>query len=108
MTTPGSAAYLIGGLFDQLPIFHNGGYSILSPRYLPRNSGRAKCSCSDNFCASFYTAPKPVGSYGPKHRNLELALVRGMIILDLVDDRIVHVEVLYRDDVRSKLTELFA
>ena len=68
----------------------------------------AKCSCSDDFCASFYTAPKPVGSYGPKHRNLELAPVRGMIILDLVDDRIVHVEVLYRDDVRSKLAQLFA
>jgi hypothetical protein len=32
----------------------------------------------------------------------------GLIILDLVDDRIVHVEVLYRDDVRSKLTQLFA
>jgi hypothetical protein len=31
-----------------------------------------------------------------------------MIILDLVDDRIVQVEVLYRDDVRSKLTQLFA
>jgi hypothetical protein len=31
-----------------------------------------------------------------------------MIILDLVDDRIVHVEVLYRDDVRSKLALLFA
>jgi hypothetical protein len=68
----------------------------------------AKCSCSDEFCASFYTAPKPVGSYGPKHRNLELEPVRGMIILDLVDDRIVHVEVLYRDDVRSKLAQLTA
>ena len=68
----------------------------------------AKCSCSDDFCASFYTAQKPVGSYGPKHRNLELAPVRGTIILDLVDDRIVHVEVLYRDEVRSKLTRLFA
>jgi hypothetical protein len=64
----------------------------------------AKCSCSDDFCASFYTAPKPVGSYGPQHRNLELRPAKGMIILDLVDDRIVHVEVLYRDDVRSKLT----
>ena len=68
----------------------------------------AKCSCTDEFCASFYTAPKPVGSYGPKHRNLELAPEKGMIILDLVDDRIVHVEVLYRDEVRSKLTLLFA
>jgi hypothetical protein len=68
----------------------------------------AKCRCSDDFCASFYTAPKPVGSYGPNHRNLQLGPARGMIILDLVDDRIVHVEVLCRDDVRSKLTQLFA
>jgi hypothetical protein len=68
----------------------------------------AKCRCSDDFCASFYTAPKPVGSYGPRHRNLELGPAKGMIILDLIDDSIVHVEVLYRDDVRSKLTQLFA
>jgi len=68
----------------------------------------AKCSCSDDFCASFYTAPKPVGSYGPKHRNVELEPATGMIILDLVGDKIVHIEVLYRDDVRSKLTQLFA
>jgi hypothetical protein len=68
----------------------------------------ARCSCSDEFCASFYTAPKPVGSYGPKHRNIELGPAKGMIILDLVDDRIVHVEVLYRDDVGSKLALLFA
>ena len=68
----------------------------------------AKCSCSDDFCASFYTARKPFGSYGPKHRNLELGPARGTIILDLVDDRIVHVEVLFRDDVRPKLTQLFA
>ena len=67
-----------------------------------------RCGCSDDFCASFYTAPKPVGTYGPKHRNLELEPSKGMIILDLVDDRIVHVEVLYRDDVRSKLAQLFA
>ena len=40
----------------------------------------AKCSCGDDFCASFYTAPKPVGSYGPKHRNLELEPAKGMIL----------------------------
>ena len=67
----------------------------------------AKCSCSDDFCASFFTAPRPVGGYGPKHRNLELGAGKGMIILDLVDERIVHVEVLYRDDVRAQLVQLF-
>jgi hypothetical protein len=24
-----------------------------------------RCGCGDNFCASFYTQPKPNGSYGP-------------------------------------------
>lgn len=66
-----------------------------------------RCDCSDDFCASFYTAPKPDGSYGPHHRNLELEPEDGSIILDLVVDRIVHVEILYRDDVRSRLAELF-
>lgn len=28
--------------------------------------------CGDDFCASFYTQPKPKGSYGPGHRCLEL------------------------------------
>jgi hypothetical protein len=68
----------------------------------------ARCTCSDDFCASFYTAANPVGSYGNKHRNIELEPAEGIIILDLVDDKIVHIEVLYRDDVRSKLTQLFA
>jgi hypothetical protein len=44
-----------------------------------------------------------MGSYGPKHRNVELEPARGMIILDVVDENIVQVEVLYRDDVRAEL-----
>jgi hypothetical protein len=62
-----------------------------------------RCRCDDDFCGTFYTAPKPRGSYGPRHENLELHAQEGMIVLDLVDDRIQCVEVLYRDEIRSRL-----
>lgn len=62
-----------------------------------------RCRCGDDFCASFYTQAKPQGSYGTGLRCLELRPVDGMVVLDVVDDIIVHVEVLYRNDIRGKL-----
>ena len=62
-----------------------------------------RCRCGDHFCASFYTQPKPKGAYGPGHRCMELEPSEGMLILDLVDDRIAHVEVLDRNEIREKL-----
>jgi hypothetical protein len=66
----------------------------------------AKCSCNDDFCASFYTARKPFERYGQERRTLEVQPAEGMILLDVVGDTIVFIEVLYRDDVRSKLLPL--
>jgi hypothetical protein len=66
-----------------------------------------KCLCMDDFCASFYTAPKPSGAYCPKHRNVGLEPEKGMILLDVVDERIMMVEVLYRDEVRLRLASIF-
>jgi hypothetical protein len=65
-----------------------------------------RCRCGDNFCATFYTVPKPAGAWGPGHRTIELGCKTGMLILDVVNDRITCVEVLDRDDVRRKLHEL--
>jgi hypothetical protein len=62
-----------------------------------------RCRCGDDFCASFYTQPKPKGAYGPGHRCMELEPAEGMLILDLVEDRIAQVEVLNRNDIREKL-----
>lgn len=57
----------------------------------------AACSCDDDFCQSFHTAPKPPGPYGDGHRNVCLdAPWPGYLILDVVHDGIVYVEVLYR------------
>jgi hypothetical protein len=65
------------------------------------------CGCGDDFCASFYTEPKPHGAYGPGHDTLLLDTeAPGMLILDVVDGVISFVEVLYRLDVRQKLVAL--
>jgi hypothetical protein len=55
----------------------------------------ARCPCRDDFCQSFYTAPKPEGPYGPGHRNLSLSTGHvGMLIIDVVGNQIMFVEVL--------------
>jgi hypothetical protein len=61
------------------------------------------CRCGDDFCATFYTQPKPTGSYGPHHSNIEVRPKQGMIILDLVDGNIMCVEVLFRYEISEKL-----
>lgn len=59
------------------------------------------CGCTDDFCQSFYTKPKPAGAYGDGHRNVCLdAPWPGFLVLDVVDDDIAYVEVLYRSPLR--------
>jgi len=62
-----------------------------------------RCRCEDDFCGTFYALPKPDGAYGTGHRNVPLEPRQGMLVLDILADKIAAVEVLYRDDVRRKL-----
>ena len=62
-----------------------------------------RCRCGDQNCSHFYTAPKPVGSYGAGHENLMLPAERGLVVLDLVNGAIVAIEVLDRPDVKLPL-----
>jgi len=62
-----------------------------------------RCRCGDDFCGMFYVLPKPDGAYGPGHRNVALTPNEGMLILDVVANRIAAVEVLYRDEIRERL-----
>jgi hypothetical protein len=62
-----------------------------------------RCRCGQSECAHFYTAPRPGAAYGPGHFNVPLGTVTGLIILDVVNDRIVAVEVLGRSDVKHRL-----
>lgn len=66
-----------------------------------------RCRCGDDFCATFYTQPKPVGRYGPGLRTIALEPKEGMLILDVVDGVVAKIEVLYRDDIRQKLLATF-
>ncbi|MFJ9774631.1 hypothetical protein ACIRVF_25885 [Kitasatospora sp. NPDC101157] len=62
----------------------------------------ADCSCGDDFCRSFRTAPHRAGRpYGPGHRCVPLLPAEGTLILDVVDGRIVYVEVLGRESLRD-------
>ncbi|SDL12930.1 hypothetical protein [Nonomuraea jiangxiensis] len=54
-----------------------------------------ECGCGDDFCQSFYTAERPDGAYGPGHRCVPLIPSKGDLILDVVEGRIMFVEVLY-------------
>lgn len=64
------------------------------------------CGCGDDFCASFYTGPRPDGPWGQGHKNVTPDSATGMVILDVVDGRIRYVEVLDRDDVKSVISAL--
>ena len=66
-----------------------------------------RCRCGDDFCATIYTAPKPKGAYGPNHESISLNPSSGQLILDLVDRKIVCIEILFREDLRSEVLQLF-
>lgn len=66
-----------------------------------------RCSCGDDFCATFYVQPKPEGAYGPSHRNVVLPPDDGTIILDVVGNQICCIEVLDRPEIRDKLLAAF-
>ncbi|MFG2772775.1 hypothetical protein [Streptomyces sp. NPDC048350] len=56
-----------------------------------------ECGCGDDFCQSIRTADHPQGQpYGPGHRCLPLSPSEGMLILDVVDGRILYIEILDR------------
>lgn len=65
-----------------------------------------RCRCGDDFCSTFYVQPKPEGAYGPGHRNVVLDPRVGTLVLDVVNEEIAAIEVLYRDDVRDRLHAL--
>ncbi|MGI5397674.1 hypothetical protein [Streptomyces sp. CA-251251] len=63
-----------------------------------------ECGCGDGFCQSIRTADRPRGQpYGPGHRCVPLSPAAGMLILDVVDGRIVYVEILDRPPLHRRV-----
>jgi hypothetical protein len=95
-------------LSEALPSLANELHQLLEERGEPELAAQVPSlaildRCGDDFCATFYTQPKPHGAYGPGHRNVALTSDEGMLILDVVAGEITCVEVLDRKDVRRKL-----
>src|SRR5688500_19012578 len=65
----------------------------------------ARCTCGDHNCAHFYTEPPPEGAYGAGHASVVLPAKSGSVVLDVIEGRIVAVEVLDRPDVKSSLDQ---
>jgi hypothetical protein len=63
-----------------------------------------ECGCGDDFCQSFYTAERPDGAYGPGHRCVPLIPATGDLILDVVEGRIMFVEVLHYAKLRRPVS----
>jgi hypothetical protein len=56
-----------------------------------------ECDCGDDFCQSIRTADHPQGKpFGPGHRCVPLMPSKGMLILDVVDGRIMYIEIIDR------------
>ena len=68
---------------------------------VPELSVIERCRCGDD------VLPKPAGAYGPGLRIVSLEPARGFLILDVVNDKIAAVEVLYRDEIRQRLPDEF-
>ena len=62
-----------------------------------------RCRCGEDWCASFYTAARPLGGYGPALESLDLEPSVGSAVLDVVAGRLMHVEVLHHAAFRRAL-----
>ncbi|MFI6853357.1 hypothetical protein [Streptomyces sp. NPDC050416] len=62
------------------------------------------CGCADDFCQSIRTADHPQGQpFGPGHRCVPLLPASGDLILDVVDGRIMYIEILGRPPLRRRV-----
>ncbi|MGE5682604.1 MAG: hypothetical protein ACM34K_17185 [Bacillota bacterium] len=64
------------------------------------------CNCGGEFCSTFYTLPKPNDRWDGELYSVELERKNGIIVLDVVDNKIAQVEILFRNDIKRKLEEL--
>ena len=66
-----------------------------------------RCDCGEPDCATFYTAPRSLGAWGGSHQNLVLPVQGWDLILDLLEGRIVCIEILDRPDLKLLLDTAF-
>ena len=66
-----------------------------------------RCRCDSDSCATIYNVQKPEGAWGPTHRNIVLDVPEGMTAVDVLDERIVSIEILDRHEITAQVLNLF-
>jgi hypothetical protein len=66
-----------------------------------------RCRCDIDSFATIYNVSKPEGAWGPTHRNIVLDVPEGMTVVDVLDERIVCIEILDRDEITAQVLNLF-
>jgi hypothetical protein len=66
-----------------------------------------RCRCDSDSCATIYNVPKPEGAWGPTHRNIVLDVPEGMTVIDVLDEKIVCIEILDRYEITAQVLNLF-
>ena len=61
-----------------------------------------RCTCEVEGCSSFHTGHRPMVRWMRRGRQVEIPGVEGAVTVDVVGGEIVYVEVLFRDDVRTR------
>ena len=59
-----------------------------------------RCRCADGFCGTFYTSPRPWPTRGTDDFTIGLS---STLSADVIDAKIVAIEVLNREDTRSRI-----
>ena len=65
-----------------------------------------RCRCGDDCCATMYAYKGWRESYQPDYRSISLHPKTGMIVLDVIEGKIIGIEVLFRAAIRNKLLEI--
>ena len=65
-----------------------------------------RCRCGCDSCATIYNVQKPRGAWGPTHRNVVLRVPEGLTIIDVLDEKIVCIEILDRDEITAQVLSL--
>jgi hypothetical protein len=64
-----------------------------------------RCRCDGLSCATIYNVPRPKGAWRGNHRNILLD-TEGLTVLDILDERIVCIEMLDRDQITQQVHTL--
>jgi len=66
-----------------------------------------RCRCDSPSCATIYNVQKPEAAWGPTHRNIVLDVPEGLTVVDVLEEKIVSIEILDRDEITVQVLNLF-